>query len=212
MAAGDGSAAANDTEAAPGATTGWGARIRRSRTLLLEIGGVAAALGSILGLVVFFVPALDLSGGDSADKVVTVLGDGAEIGLAVGREVESLTYGQWLELETGSTEGTTPEEQRVRGVNVHYRAEFPAYAHGAPFRARFTLVDQTNATRHTHTTEARLDADRDTCRCAEFVPVPAGAASYRVLVELFRPGAEFAAPVLGQRTDWFTAAEPVNDG
>jgi hypothetical protein len=204
----EGAAAGNAAPEEASAPLGW---LRRSRTIIVEVGGIAAAIGSIIGVVVFFVPSLEL-GADSAASVATVLPDGAEMKLGVEQDVERMTYGRWLELETGSREGVPTEEQSVAGVNVHYAAEFPAYASGAPFRARFTLKDQTNATKHQHVTDAELDADRDSCRCAEFVPVPTGASSYRVLVELFRPGAPYAAPVLAQYTDWFSAAEPVTEG
>jgi hypothetical protein len=206
--AGDESAGAADT--APEAASAQGGRLRRPVAIVIQAGSVAAALGSIFGLVILFMPSLNpTTAGSGTDKVSTVLPDGAEITLAVERDVERVTYGRWLELETGSREGATPEEQSVPGVNVHYTAEFPAYASGAPFRARFTLKDQTNAAKDQHVTKARLDADRDTCRCAEFVPVPTGPSSYRVLVELYRPGEPYAAPVLAKYTDWFSAAEPV---
>lgn len=172
---------------------------------------MAAAITSIVGVAALFVPSLRPGGGGS-DKVTAVLKNGAEMKLSVEPKVEPMTFGRWLELETGSRKGATRAEQRQPGVDVNYTAEFPAYAKGSPFRARFTLKDQTNATRHEHIATARLDADRDMCKCAEFVPVPTGPSSYRVLVELFRPGAPYAAPVLEKYTDWFTAAGPVPSG
>lgn len=183
--------------------------------IVLQAGSVAAAIGSILGLVAVLAPGLLPGGGDDGIREVTaVLPKGQEIKLGIAEEgaVERMTFGRWLALETGSTAGSSPAERRRPGVNVHYSAKFPGFALGAPFRARFTLKDQAGVTRHLHMTKGRLDADRDECRCSEFVPVPVGPKSYRVLVELFRPGAPYSAPVLGQHTDWFSAAGPVTDG
>ena len=205
------SAAASDT-APPGAPAqaGW---LHRPVGLLIKAGSVAAALASIFGLVVLFVPSLNPADGGGGNSVSTVLEDGSKIKLSVEQDVERMTFGRWLQLETGSSEGATPEEKTLPGVDVHYTAEFPAYAKGSPFRVRFTLKDQTNATKHRHVTKARLNVDRDACRCAEFVPVPTGPLSYRVLVELYRPGASpYEAPELAKYTDWFSAAEPVMGG
>jgi hypothetical protein len=202
---------AADGETALAAVSDQVRRLRLPLAVLIRAGSVAGAILSIVGLVVLFVPSLDRTDA-AADKVSTVLEDGEEIKLGVDPDVERMTYGRWLELETGSSAGVSPDEQRVPGVNVHYTAEFPAHAGKAPFKARFTLKDQTNVTRHQHIAMGRLDADRDLCRCAEFVPVPTGSSSYRVLVELYRPEARYAAPVLSNYTDWFSAAEPVTAG
>jgi hypothetical protein len=200
---------AAETDGAQAATWAQVERGRRPLALLIKAGSLAGAVLSIFGLVVLVFPALDRDASGSG-RVSTVLAHGQEIKLAVDRDVERMTYGHWLELETGSRDGVTPDEQRVPGVDIRYAAEFPGYANRAPFKARFTLKDQAGVTRHQHTTTGRLDADRDLCRCAEFVPVPTAAASYRVLVELYRPGAPWAAPVLSSYTDWFSAAEAVS--
>jgi hypothetical protein len=200
-----------DRQRAPAVVATQVARLRQPLAVLIRAGSVAGAVLSIFGLVVLVVHSVD--GTDSgADKVTTVLENGRKITLGVDRAVERMTYGRWLELETGSREGVASAEQQVPGVNVRYTAKFPAYASGAPFKARFTLLDQTGSTRHRHTAIGHLDADRDLCTCAEFVPVPKGPSSYRVLVELYRPDARYAAPVLSRYTDWFSAAQPVAGG
>ena len=209
MSTGDQGAAASET--APAAVAVETGRFRRPYSILLQAGSAAAAIASIFGLVVIFVPGLNLNS-PRVEKVSTVLPNGDQIKLAVEQDVERMTYGRFLELETGSREGVTPNEVKVPGVDVRYVAEYPGYAKGAPFRARFTLEDQSKVTKHRHIRRGRLDADRDSCRCAEFVPVPVGPASYRVIVELYRPGAPYAAPVLPGKTDWFTAATPPTDG
>ena len=199
-----------DRETASAAVAAQVARLRQPLAILIRAGTVAGAVLSIFGLVVLIVHSLHPTKG-SAAKVTTVLENGKRITLGVDRDVERMTYGRWLELETGSSDGVPTAEQRVPGVNVHYTAEFPAYASGAPFKTRFTLSDQTGTTRHRHTAIGHLDADRDLCKCAEFVPVPKGPSSYRILVELFRPGARYSAPVLSKYTDWFPAGQPVAD-
>jgi hypothetical protein len=185
-------------------------RARRPLAFVIKAGSLAGAVLSIFGLIVLVFPSLGRDG-SSSGPASTVLANGQEIKLAVDRDVERMTYGRWLELETGSRDDVTPKEQRVPGVDIRYTAEFPGYAKQAPFKARFTLKDQAGVTRHQHTITGRLDADRDLCRCAEFIPVPRAPSSYRVLVELYRPGAPWAAPMLSKYTDWFSAAEPVKD-
>ena len=210
-------AAADETAHAAVATPG--ALFRRPIALVLQAGSVAAAITSILGLVVIFAPGLvrglSLGGGDgSAEREVTVeVSKGQEIKLAIADKaaVERMTFGKWLRDETGTDAGVSAAERRRPGVNVHYRAKFPGFALGSPFRARFSLKDEAGVTSGVHVTKGRLDADSDECRCAEFVPVPVAPKSYRVLVELYRPGAPFAAPVIGAYTDFFSAAGPVSD-
>jgi hypothetical protein len=179
---------------------------------VVQAGSVAAALASIVGLVVFFVPSLTpgKDGGSSERVVTVVMSNGEKIKLAIPKDgvPAPITYGGYLDLEENGSRGVPPSEKAVHGVDVHYRVAMPGYAKGAPFRTRFTVYDQAGTRTHRHVTDARLDADSDECRCTEFVPVPRSAKSYRVLVEVYRPGAPYAAPVVGQYTDWFVGSRP----
>jgi hypothetical protein len=182
--------------------------------IILQAGSVAAALTSIVGLVVFFAPGLTSSGGGDNERATTVvLPQGQEIKLAIANDYmpARVTYGRYLELEEEGSKGVPPDELATPGVDVHYRVEMRGYGKGAPFRTRFKLYNQAGVAVHEHEAEATLDADSDECRCTEFVPVPVSAQSYRVEVAVFRPGAPYAAPVVAQYTSWFSGSGPVRD-
>ena len=211
--------AADATGEAPAAerTAPW-RRPVRPVAFVLQAGSVAAAITSIIGLLVIFVPGLSLGGhageGGAAYQATVELpkGQGIKLGIADRGRVERMTYGKWLRVETGSEKGVSEAERRKPGVDVHYNVKFPEFAFGSPFRARFTLKDEAGVTRHVHVTKVRLDADRDQCNCPEFVPVPVGPKSYRVLVEVYRPDApRWAAPAIAAYTEFFSASGPVSD-
>jgi len=188
---------------------------RRLVAIILQAGSVAAALSSIVGLVVVFAPGLRSSGGggDNERATTVVLSQGQEIKLAIAKDhvPARVTYGRYLELEEEGSTGIPTDELRTPGADVHYRVEMRGYGKGAPFRTRFTLSNQGGVAVHEHEAEATLDADSDECRCTEFVPVPVSAQSYRVEVAVFRPGAPYAAPVVAQYTNWFSGSAPVRD-
>ena len=74
-----------------------------------------------------------------------------------------------------------------------------------------TLERQSGASGPKHETPARLDVDRDSCACTEFVAVPAGDRTYRVRVAVYRPGArKYELPAVDDTTGWFTGSGDVS--
>ena len=120
-----------------------------------------------------------------------------------------MTYGEFL----GRTDSgdAAPGEAEVPGVEVRYDLALPGYAKNAPLRVLFTLERQSGAIVSKHETPARLDVDRDSCACTEFVAVPAGDRTYRVRVAVYRPEArKYELPAVDDTTGWFTGAADVS--
>ena len=213
-----GSESAAASEPAEPAAADPVARSLLTTRTLTHVGTGAATVASILGGIALVAPGLLPGSGDDGNSIrerVAEFPGGKEVVLGIPEDggVERMTYGRWIELTgNGRAEDVPPAERNMTGVKVDYIARFPGFALGTRSRVRFTLKDEVNATKKTHTTPVRLDADRDECLCSEFVPVPVSAKNYHVLVELYRPGPRYAAPVVSDYTAWFSAAAPVSSG
>ena len=94
---------------------------------------------------------------------------------------------------------------------MRYDLALPGYAKNAPLRVLFTLERQSGAIVSKHETPARLNVDRDSCACTEFVAVKAGDRTYRVRVAVYRPDAtKYELPADDDMTGWFTGSGDVS--
>jgi len=180
---------------------------QRSRpvTLLLQVGAVATALGSISGLVFGIVHAIGGVGGGGQ----AVAPPAGHVRLSLpAQSVHRLTFGEWMTANELDTKYAPRGQIDDVGVTVDYELQAPGYSRGATLPVRFRVFHQTTAGRDAFVDEfqdpAQLEVDSDSCTCtSSFIPIPRTKSRYRIEIQVFRPGPKTHSPLKKAYTESF---------
>ena len=170
---------------------------RRPVALLLQAGAIAAAIGSISGIVLGVVHAVD-SG--HSDARTTAISDGrttasrpARVRLTVPRpSVHPKTFAESLKARGINPKYAQPDQANDLGVMVAYHLDAPGYPRDASFTMKFLVFRVRPGGDESFVNEfsdqAQLEVDSDLCTCpSPFIPIPRVKGMYRIEVQVFRP-------------------------
>jgi hypothetical protein len=175
-----------------------------SHKRLLQLGSVAAALGSVL--------ALALTVGD---RVSGLFEDNGTVRVRIDRvKLETLplrTYlvtkeGHRLNERMGYSETELESDVLVANVDARYEHS----SRGVEFPARLILQARRGSTGRVMAAEAPLDAryvledGSDQCGCHEFFFIPSRGRQYRVEVQILRPNSPGSTPLDENASDWLS--------
>lgn len=154
--------------------------------VLLTLGAIAAAIGSILALV----PSVSaLFAADPAPS--------ARLSVS---SVRPMTYGQFLRLARRSTAGHE-RELAVRGAAVNYDVVTEHVPEGAEVPLQIEILNDTDPTEDPYTfdpTPLTVHGPRR-CGCVDFVPAQQPGDRYAVTVVVLAPGAKDGDQAIGRR-------------
>jgi hypothetical protein len=175
-----------------------------SQRRLVQTGSVAAALGSILGLV--FTVGDRARGYFERDE-----GTGVQIErVALETSMPLRTYFKVRENRDDVRGlGFTEEELDKEVLIVDYDVRFEGGSKGVEYLFNRALQRRDVSGRITTVGAPRsdprtLDADDDQCGCTDYFFFPDRGAMYRVVVEIRRPNAPSAEPLDRGESNWYT--------
>jgi hypothetical protein len=178
-------------------------RARFAYKRLLQIGSAAAALGSIVGLF--------LTVGDHARSF---LGSNPATGVHLEKvALEPMPFRTYLKTRENEDNltglGYSRKDLAADVLAVDYDARFKGWSKGATFPVKLTLQARDAAGRPKalaeHDMKETLDARDDSCGCHSFFFVPKRGVTYRVSVQILRPGAPDANPLQSIESTWYRA-------
>jgi len=175
-----------------------------SQRRLIQLGSLAAALASILGLV-FTV----------GDRVLGQLrhDDGTAHVRIDDVSLEQMSLRTYLTTKTAHVPGTpfgyTKRELAEQVLVADIRALYSHSSRGVPFPVRLTLesrgkdgsVVEVDSVSENYV----LNAATDSCGCSEYFRIPRRGREYRVEMQVLRPNAPTSQPLDRHTSDWYRA-------
>lgn len=187
-------------------------RRRTASGVILQIGAVAGAIASIVGIVLLGVHGVgSLFGHKSGVNPVETLR------LSVPRpSVYHLTYAEWAKRNVGPTHAAAARaiarsrDAHVPGVEVDYDISAPHVAAGTRYTVAFTVLREpgNHPQGRPITDDKRLNRRGDPCGCASpFIRLPRTEQRYRVEVRIAPAGVPDDSPAHRGVTEMFSGTE-----
>lgn len=154
--------------------------VDRAYGLLIKVGGGAAAIASIIGIVA---------------TVTQFRGDGEAENLRFtldAPEVTPMLHSDFLQREGNSTEGLSPADLKTPGVAVDYSATWERAKKHHEYRTTVALFERRGRLSHKLKVrpgpQLRLDGPTDQCGCSDFIDVPPRKGPFFVAVAVYDTG------------------------
>jgi hypothetical protein len=150
---------------------------------LIKIGGGAAAIASIVGVVAMVA---QFRGGVDAESL-------HDLRFTLGApRVTPMRYGDFLDRLGSSTQGLSRADLRTPGVEVDYSATWQRAKKHHEYTTSVALFERRGRFSHKLTElpgpQLRLDGPADQCGCSDFIDVPQRKGQFFVAVAVYDTG------------------------
>lgn len=154
--------------------------VDRAYGLLIKVGGGAAAIASIVGIVA---TVTQFRGGSETEHLRFTLS---------APVVTPMLHGDFLDREGSSTEGLSKPDLRTPGVAVDYSATWERATKHHEYRTTVALFERRGRLSHKLEErpgpQLRLDGPTDQCGCSDFINVPPRKGPFFVAVAVYDTG------------------------